>query len=148
VEAPAAQIKSTDIKATVAAAQQRVLSELKKGIEAQIASRAIGEIQFRLGGFGPKAGNVDASTIQAEVLRHVATIDVVNTFKRSRDLFEDIVARGDYDAALRYYNCKGITSFVAGALGLKTSTYCIMIVGIIQSNPTGTLADQMRSRVS
>jgi hypothetical protein len=148
LEAAAAQIKSTDINAAVAAAQQRVLLELKKGIEAQIASRAIGEIQFRLAGFGPKAGNVDATTIQAEVQKYVATIDVMNTFKRSRDLFEDIVARGDYEAALRYYNCKGITSFVAGALGLKTSAYCTMIVGIIQSSPTGILADEMRRRVS
>lgn len=148
LEAGAAQIKSSDVKAMVALAQQKVLSELKKGVEAQIAARAIGEIQFRLGGFGPKAGNADASTIQAEITKHVATIDVVNTFKQSRDLFEGIIAHADYEGALRYYNCKGITSFVSGALGVKASTYCTMIVGIIQSNPTGTLADEMRSRIS
>jgi hypothetical protein len=148
LEAAASQIKCDDVRAIVEAAKQRVLTELKKGADAQVAARAISEIQFRLSGFGPKAGNADAAMIQAEVTKHVSTIDVAITFKQSRDLFDDIIARADYDAALRYYNCKGITSFVAGALGLKAQAYCTMIVGIIRSDCMGALASEMRKRIS
>ena len=53
--------------------------------------------------------------------------------------------KGDYDAALRCYNCKDVTSFVAGALGLRTPAYCTMIVGLIRADPTGRLPNEMRS---
>jgi hypothetical protein len=146
--AAATQMQSPDVKVVVEAAKRRVLAELKKGADAQIAARAIAEIQFRLGGFGPKAGSADASIIQSELAKHVSTIDVAATFQRSRDLFDDIIARADYDAALRFYNCKGITSFVAGTLGLRPQTYCTMIVGLVRSDSAGILADEMRSRIS
>jgi len=148
VEAASAQIKSTDVKATVETAKQAVLKELKQGIDTQIAARAIAEIQFRLTGFGPKAGNSDAATIQAAVTKHLGAIDVATTFKNCRDLFDKIISTADYDAALRYYNCKGVTSFVASALGLKPQAYCTMIVGILQSDPKGALANEMRKRIS
>jgi hypothetical protein len=148
LEAAAAQLKRADVREVVGAAKQRVFAELKKSIETQIAARAIAEIQFRLGGFGPRAGDADATTIEAELARHVRTIDVEVTFKQSRDLFDDIIARADYDAALRHYNCKGIPSFVAGAFDLKEQAYCTMIVGIVQSDPTGALANEMRAKIS
>jgi hypothetical protein len=148
LEAAAARLMRPDVEEVVEAAKQRVFAELKKGIEAQIAARAIAEIQFRLGGFGPTAGDADATTIEAELARHVRTIDVEVTFKQSRDLFNDIITRVDYDAALRYYNCKGIPSFVAAAFGLKEQAYCTMIVGFAQSDRTGALANEMRTRIS
>jgi hypothetical protein len=106
------------------------------------------EIQFRLTGFGPKAGNADATSIQADVARQVAAIDVLATFMQVRGLFDAIIARADYDAVLKHYNRKGITSFVAAALGLKARVYCTMIVGIVQSDPTGVLATEMRAWIS
>ena len=148
LETAATQMQCHNVKAMVEAAKQRVLTELKKGVDAQIAARAIAEIQFRLSGFGPKAGNADAMMIQAEVVKHVSTIDVVATFQQSRDLFDDIIARADYDAALRFYNCKGITSFVAGALDLKSQAYCTMIIGLVRSDSSGPLAKEMRKRIS
>ncbi len=148
VEAAATQLKNSNPQATVKAAGEYVLRQLKEGIDAQVAARAIAEIQFRLGGFGPKAGSAGATMIQTAVAQYVATIDVAATFKKASDLFDGILASGDYDSALRYYNCKGITSFVATALGLKSQAYCTMIVGIVQSDPGGALAEEMRRRIS
>jgi len=146
--AAAGQLQKADPQAAARAAQARVISELQKSIDFQIAARAIAEIQFRLGGFGPKAGKANASNIQANLEAHVAAIDVAEVFKRSADLFNDIVTRADYESALRFYNCKGITSFVAGELGMNPSAYCTMITGIVRSGQGAALAADLQSRIS
>ena len=96
-------MKIVDINAVLSAATEPVLAELKKGIDNQVAERAIAEIEFRLGGFGPKAGKADVEVIKAGVKRHVEEIDVAGTFRESQDLFARILSEGDYDAALCYY---------------------------------------------
>jgi len=73
---------------------------------------------------------------------------VAEVFKRSADLFNDIVTRADYESALRFYNCKGITSFVAGELGMNPSAYCTMITGIVRSGQGAALAADLQSRIS
>jgi hypothetical protein len=148
LQAAAEQLNVENAEKAVREAKARVLSELNKAKDAQVASRAVAEIQFRLGGFGPKAGKANASAIQTELTNHVASIDVAAVFKESADLFESIVATDDYDSALRYYNCKGIVSFVAGTFGLNARTYCSMVTGIIRSSQGASVAAQLRSRIS
>ena len=144
--AAAKQLNVSDTHAAVQAAKARVISELEKMTDSQIAARAIAELQFKLGGFGPKAGKANLSTIQSDLANHVANLDVAEVFKKSTGLFEGIIERKDYDSALRYYNCKGITSFVAGAFGLKSDTYCTMVTGIVRSEEGASLAGEMRSQ--
>lgn len=147
--AAAAQLMATDPHGVVRTAEARVIAELQKSIDPQIAARAIAEIQFRLGGFGPKAGRANASTIQADLTKHIADIDVAAIFKQSSDLFNNIVAKADYESALRFYNCKGITSFVAGAFGLNPRAYCDMVTGIVRSGQGAgaALAADLRARI-
>jgi hypothetical protein len=146
--AAAKQLNVSDTHAAVQAAEARVISELQKMTDSQIAARAIAELQFKLGGFGPKAGKASLSTIQADLANHVANLDVAEVFKKSTSLFEGIIERKDYDSALRYYNCKGITSFVASTFGLKADTYCTMVTGIVRSEEGAPLAGEMRSKIS
>jgi Protein of unknown function (DUF4435)/AAA domain, putative AbiEii toxin, Type IV TA system len=146
--AVAAQVKTPDSCGVIEAAKERVISELRRSMNAQVAARAIAEIQFRLSGFGPKAGNSDAAGIQSELQKYVGGIDVAATFQQCSDLFGGIVQNADYDAALRYYNCKGIISFVAGAFGLKPQTYCEIVTGIIRSDVKGALAADLRTKIS
>ncbi|MDR3699586.1 MAG: hypothetical protein P4L56_08130, partial [Candidatus Sulfopaludibacter sp.] len=101
-----------------------------------------------LSGFGPtKTGKANAPTVQADLANHVAAIDVAAIFKKSADLFTSIIASADYESALRFYNCKGIPSFVAGALGVNTRTYCNMIIGITRSPEGARVAADLRSKV-
>lgn len=146
--AAARQLNVADTEGTVQRAQARVLSELQKAMNAQVAARAIAEIQFKLNGFGPKAGKADTRTIQSDLANHVAGIDVARIFMEAADLFTSIVATDDYDSALRFYNCKGIVSFVAGVLGVNARTYCNMVTGIVQSPQGSSIAGELRSRLS
>lgn len=148
LRAAAKHLNLPDPEAKVQAAQTRVLSELQKGQDAQVAARALAEIQFRLNGFGPKAGNADRTRIQSELTKYISGIDVARIFDESAAVFANIIAVGDYDAALRYYNCKGNVSFVASALGVNPKTYCTMVTGIVQSPQGITIADELRSRIS
>jgi len=146
--AAAAQVKSLDVCEAVESAKARVISELKKAADAQIAARAIAEIQFRLGGFGPSAGKANVDAIQRDLTAYIDGIDVDTIFKRCKERFDQIITTNDYDDALRYYNCKGITSFVASAFGLTARAYCILIAGMVRSEPRGALAEDLRSRIS
>jgi hypothetical protein len=148
LQAAAKHLSIADPDEAVRVAKARVVSELQKALDAQVAARAIAEIQFRLGGFGPKAGKANATTIQSDLATHIGSIDVAAVFKESNDLFASIVARADYDSALRYYNCKGIVSFVAGAFGLSARTYCNMVTGIVRSPQGAPVAAELRSRIS
>ncbi len=132
----------------VQAAKTHVINELQKGMDTQIAARAIAEIQFRLGGFGPKAREASASTVQSQLAGHLATIDTARIFKQSTDLFQSIVSNADYDAALRFYNCKGMISLVAAALGISRRTYCNMIIGIIRSPDGALVTAELHSKLS
>lgn len=147
LRAAAAQLKVPDVHAVLEKAKARVLSQLRETVRAQVAARSLSEIQFKLSGFGPNAGNADASLIQAQLTTHMAGIDVADVFKQSTDLFDQIIATNDYESALRFYNCKGITTFVAEAFGMKARPYCTMITGIVRSDPGGALATDLRSRI-
>jgi hypothetical protein len=147
LQAAAEQLKVVNPEQAVDAAKARVLSELDKAKEVQIAGRAVAAIQFRLGGFGPKAGKANASAVQTELTKHVANIDVAAEFKQCTNLFDSIIANADFDSALRYYNCKGIVSFVASAFGLNARAYCSMVTGIVRTSPDGPVAAQLRSRI-
>lgn len=142
------QLKIPDATGARQKAQQWVLDELRKGIDLQVTARALAEIQFKLGGFGPKAGGADAVAIERVMRDYVGTIDVPSTFQRSRSLFEGILRGGDYRSALRYYNCKGTPSFVASALGLKVDVYRQMILEILKSEPGGSVGEAMRKAIS
>ena len=74
-------------------------------------------------------------------------VDVAGTFKQCDDLFNKVILNSDYEAALRYYNCKGIISFVADTFGMKAQAYCNMIVGIVRSDTSSALADAMRNKI-
>jgi hypothetical protein len=148
LSAVAEQLKVANPIEVVERAKARVLSELQKGVDAQVAARAIAEIQFRLNGFGPKARTSDADTIESELTKHFASIDVASVFKRSRDLFATVIANDDYESSLRFYNCKGIPSFIASAFGVSAATYCNMVVGIVRSAEGAKLASDLRSRIS
>jgi hypothetical protein len=127
-------------------AQTRVLSELKKSVDTQIASRALASIQYKVSGFGPKASTATALTVQTDLTTHFASIDVTQVFKEAETLFNDIIARDDYEAALRFYNCKGNVASVASVLGLPKKIYCEVVNGLA-SNQQGALVSDLRSQI-
>lgn len=145
--AVAKQLHNPDPDGAVQKAQARVLAEFHKSINTQAAAFAIAEIQFMLNGFGPKAGKSNIFSLQADLKSHVAGIDVPRIFESAYDLFQNTITSGDYDAALRFYNCKGMISFVAHALGTTSAAYCNIVMGIVSSPQGLSIVEELRSRI-
>lgn len=144
IEAVASQLKAPEV---AKAAKITVIEELAKVIDQQALARALAEIQFRLNGFGPKIGKSDASKLATDLRDYIAGIDVDATVTKCQKLIDQAVAADDYMAALRFYNCKGIISFVAGSLGIKKDVYCRMVIDFIKNEPNGTVAVAMRKSI-
>lgn len=147
LEAVAKQINCPDVPAARAKAEARVLDELAKAIDQQALSRALAEIQFRLNGFGPKIGKSDAAKLKEDLHTYVKGIDVGATVARCHKVLEDLVSGRDYRAALRFYNCKGILSFVAGSFGVDINIYYQIVMGILKADPDGPVAKAMREAI-
>ncbi len=143
----ATQLKLKDVGADVAAAQSRVLEELGKQRDQQALSRALAELQFRLNGFGPKIGKSDAVTLEQDLKAYLASIDVPTAVKANRKIFDDVVARADYLAALRFFNCKGMVSFVATAFGVDKDVYVGIVLALLKDDPTGVIGTAMRKAI-
>jgi hypothetical protein len=143
----AKHLKCSDGAASKAAAEASVLAELNKMIDQQALARALAEIQFRLNGFGPKIGKSDATKLEGELRHYVTGIDVGATVASCRKVFQNILMKKDYRGALRYFNCKGIVSFVANTFGIEKDVYTKLILGFVKDSPNGPVATAMRKAV-
>ena len=112
-----------------------------------IAARALEFIQYILSGFGPKASTATAQTVKTELMTHVTSIDVGQIFQESADLFNGIITNGDYDGALRYFNCKGNVAFVARALDINKQAYCEIVTGLVSTPRGASIATDLRSQI-
>jgi hypothetical protein len=148
IGAVAKGIHVSDLPRTVKKVQAKVLDELRKSLEEQYLGRALGEIQFQLNGFGPKIGELDAAKLPIAFTDHIKSVDPTGAMNRCKALFEEILSKNDYRGALRYFNCKGIPTFVAGELGMKKDAFIQMVLGILKSRPEGALAKAMRKCVT
>ena len=136
-----------DPPTAMAAAQGKVLDELHKQRDHQAISRALAEIQFRMNGFAPKSAKPDAVKLEAELNAYFRGIDVGANITTAKSIFDDVLAKKDYLAALKYFNSKGIVSFVANAIGFKTDLYIAAVMGILKSDPSGVVAEAMRKLI-
>jgi len=125
-------------------AKEEVLSELEKQKDFQALHRALAEIQFRMNGFAPKSTKVDAVRLEAELAEYVKRIDVAAIVTTAKSIFDDVLTKRDYLAALKLFNCKGIIAFVSRAIGIKAEVYITAVMGILKSEPNGVVADHMR----
>jgi hypothetical protein len=146
IRAVASQLKQE--AAAVDAAQQKVLEDLRNGLDRQVISRALARVQFRLAGFGPKAGKMDAASLDAELAEHVKQIDVGAAVAESRALFETVLAKGDYRGALRIFNSKGVLPIVAQSLGTTRAAYVGIVLALLKESPDGPLATEMVEAVA
>jgi hypothetical protein len=137
-----------DVSEACSTAKDKVLAGLQTDLEAQALSRALAEVQFRLNGFGPKIGKLDAAMLEQEMQHYLRGIDVQAAVKKARDLLSDVLANRDYDAALRFYNSKVIPAVVAQALGIPKATYVQIVLGVIKEEPNGPVANAMRKAVA
>lgn len=140
-------LKNPNIDIVKETAQAKVLAELENHINQQALSHALADIQFRLNGFGPKIGNIDSVKLETELHDYVSEINVGKTVATFRTLFEDIVNKKDYKAALRHYNCKGILAFVGDIFGVKKDVYSQMVLGIVKESPNGDVGKAMRKAI-
>jgi len=147
VDAVASQLKCDDVASLSAGAEARVLDELSKQIDQQALARSLADIQFRLNGFGPKIGKTDAKSLEGELQVYLKTIDVVATVEQNKKLFQDIVATKDYRKALRFFNSKGIVSFVAKSLGVERDRYTDLVLKLLKVDSAGALAVAMRNAI-
>lgn len=148
VSAVAGQLRLAKPEDVLEAVKRRVIDEFRNSMDTQVAARALAEVQFRLTGFGPKAGKATASMIQSELSNYLAKIDIDGIFKKSSDLLGSIASSSNYDAVLRVFNNKGIISFVAAELGIKPQVYCAIVLGIVRSLDGVDLASKLRSRIA
>jgi hypothetical protein len=144
IEAVASQLKAHNV---AKAATEAVIMELAKVIDQQALARALSEIQFRLNGFGPKIGKSDAAQLESDLRTYVDGIDVGATVAKCRKLIDGVVVAKDYMRVLQLYNCKGVTSFVARALGICKDVYCRMVLDFIKTEPDGIVAKAMRQAI-
>lgn len=147
LEAVARHVGSTDCAASKSAAEASVFAELSKAIGQQAISRALAEIQFQLSGFGPRIRELDDAKLQVELEAHVKTIEVSATAARCKQLFADLMASNDYRGALRYFNCKGIVSFVAKSFGIGREPYVNIVISFLRDQPNGVVAVAMRRAI-
>lgn len=130
----------------VADAKKRVLSELQKNRESQALARATVEIQFRLAGFAPQDFS-DAAKIDNDLQAHFANLNTAALFAESRRVFEEVLRKDDYRAALRFFNCKGIPAHVAVEFNIKRDRYIEIVLDIIRLEPEGSVAKAMRAAI-
>lgn len=148
IEAVAAQLKITEAKALRIEIEAKVLEELAKLVEQQSLACALAEIQFRLNGFGPKIGNLDAESLETELQRYLNGINVSDIVRRFQARFERLIHDRDYRAALRFFNCKGIPAFVSDKFKIDRSVYCQLVIQLIRAQPSGSLARSMRDIIA
>jgi hypothetical protein len=130
-------------EAVVQAAKKRVLDRLEAGLDDQVQGRAIGEIQFHLKRFSPTK-----EAIPAQLLEHVSSIQTAAILTRSEGLYRKVISDHDYDAALRYFNNKGIVAAVAGVFGMTPKLYKTTVAKIVGDEPAGNLAEEMRKLIT
>ncbi len=130
----------------VPGAKQRVLSELRRDREAQALARATVEIQFRLAGFAPQDFS-DAAKIDSDLQTHVANLNTAALFTKSRNVFDNILRDGDYRAALRFFNSKGIPASIAVEFNIKEDRYVEIVLDIVRQEPEGSVANAMRAAI-
>lgn len=147
LEAVGKQLSCPDVPEAKARAEERVLDELAKAIEQQALSWALAEIQFRLNGFGPKIGKSDATKLESDLQVYINGIEVGSIVARCRKMLDDVVSRKDYRSALRFYNCKGILSFVANSFAIDKGVYSQIVIGILKAEPDGLVAKAMRKAI-
>lgn len=147
LEVVASQLKCSDVEKAKGDAERAVFTELSKLIDQQALSRALAEIQFRLNGFGPKIGDSDATKLEKELADYVKGISVAATVAECRRLFEQILEEKDYTKALRFFNCKGLVAFIANSFDVKKERYIEMVLACIKEEPSGLVANAMRSKV-
>ena len=130
----------------MADAKQRVLSELQRNRESQALARATVEIQFRLAGFAPEDLS-DAAKIDHDLQTHVANLNTAALFAKSRKVFDEILQKADYRAALRFFNNKGISADIAVEFNIKRERYVEIVLDILRQEPEGSVAKAMRSAI-
>jgi hypothetical protein len=147
LEAVAKQLIVPDVANAKTRAEGAVIAEMAKAANQQALARALAEIQFRLNGFGPKIGKSDAVKLETDLQAYFAGINVGSTVAKCRKLFDDAIAKNDYPAALRLYNCKGVITFVASSFGIETDVYFRMVLNSVKTEPDGPVAKAMRKTI-
>jgi len=68
-------------------------------------------------------------------------------FAKSRKVFDDILQKDDYRAALRFFNCKGIPAHIAVEFNIKRDRYIEIVLDILRQEPEGSVAKAMRAAI-
>ncbi|MFO0955879.1 MAG: DUF4435 domain-containing protein [Isosphaeraceae bacterium] len=147
IDAVAKALRCDDIATIRGTAENRVLQELSSQLDQQSLMRSIADVQFRLNGFGPRIGKMNARQVQDELQTYLSGINVVNTVERNKILLESIVSTKDYRKALQHYNSKGIVSFVAKSLGVERERYTDIVLKLLKDDAAGLVATAMRKAI-
>ena len=65
-------------------------------------------------------------------------------FAKSRKIFDEVLQKADYRAALRFFNCKGIPAHIAVEFNIKRDRYIEIVLDILRQEPEGSVAKAMR----
>ncbi len=120
-----------------------VLNQLEKEVERLTSQKTSFEINFKLNALDNK--QIGKDKIKEAIAKLVSSIDADKLYDYNFNLFTKIIESKNYDAALKFYNNKGLVSSVSKIMGLGNGEYSKLVLRLINSN--SKLVDHLRKHV-
>jgi len=136
-------LRRDDSENIVNEAKSLVLSRLGADKERVLSAIVAARIEASLTSFNAKARGLPA--LQQAMGDMIGSIDVQHIYRSTETEIDAIIARSDYEAALRLYNNKGLVAQVSGLFGFKPQELRKQVVRIIGSKDNNLIIDALRA---
>ncbi len=121
-----------NIHADFQAVSDAIFSHLRGELETQVSLQVVSEIKFRLNVFNEKPKG--AKALKAELKSLVDRIDVDEIYSLKLNELNTVIAEKDFEGLLAIYNCKGLVSKVAKAIGLRNEGLREIVIGLAKGD--------------
>jgi len=109
-----------------------LIKALNDEFEVQVSSKTEKIIEYQLGAFS-KESNTEQGIIDGlETTKN--RINIHNTYKTAKDLFQSAIDSRDLKQLLLIYNRKSLLDRISNIFGLKSGEYSKLIVRLLKGN--------------